>query len=177
MNEKNEKAADDRPAPGMLERTEGVMKVGIAADHAGFALKDKLIVVLRHEGYDVCDFGARAYNKADDYPDFTAELASALCHGDIDRGVLICGSGIGMAIAANKFRGVRAAVIHNVEHVRRAVAQTGMNALCLAARSLSDEEAIDLAKTFLVSPTDESEVVRRRIEAIESGMDLEAMSR
>jgi ribose 5-phosphate isomerase B len=86
-------------------------RIGIAADHGGFELKVKLIVALKDAGYDLVDFGAKKYDKEDDYPDFVVPLASAVARGEVVRGLAICGSGVGACIAANKVAGACAALI------------------------------------------------------------------
>ena len=91
-----------------------MMRVGIAADHGGFALKGQLEESLRNSGYEVVDYGAHQLNPADDYPDFIIPLAKAVAGGEIERGIALCGSGIGASIAANKVPGVRAGLIHDL---------------------------------------------------------------
>ncbi|HEV2713909.1 MAG TPA: RpiB/LacA/LacB family sugar-phosphate isomerase, partial [Terriglobales bacterium] len=89
------------------------MKVGIAADHGGYEMKEKIYILLGANGHQVVDFGNLQYDSEDDYPDFAIPLASAVAAGVVERGVLLCGSGIGASIAANKIDGVRAAVCHD----------------------------------------------------------------
>jgi len=90
------------------------MRVGIAADHGGFLLKEQLMTALRNEGYELVDFGASHLDPSDDYPDFVIPLGKAVTRGDIERGVTLCGSGVGACFAANKVPGVRAALITDV---------------------------------------------------------------
>ena len=87
------------------------MRVGLAADHGGFELKEKMREELRGAGYEIVDYGAREYHPKDDYPDFVVLLARAVAQGEVERGIAICGSGVGASVAANKIRGVRAALI------------------------------------------------------------------
>lgn len=101
-----------RFVPAVRNREEVMMHVGIAADHGAFALKGHLEESLRSSGYEVVDFGAYQLNAADDYPDFIIPLAKAVAAGEVERGIALCGSGVGASIAANKVPGVRAGLIH-----------------------------------------------------------------
>src|ERR1700733_14187159 len=97
------------------------MKVGLGADHGGFGTKEKLAKMLAKEGHEVVDFGNKVYDKDDDYPDFALPLARAVADGGVDRGVLVCGSGIGASVVANKIPGARAALCQDEYSVRQAV--------------------------------------------------------
>ena len=112
-----------------------MMRVGIAADHGAFSLKRQLDGSLRSSGYEVVDFGAYELNPADDYPDFIIPLARAVAAGDVERGIALCGSGVGASIAANKVAGVRAGLIHDVFSARQGVEDDDMNVFCLGERS------------------------------------------
>jgi hypothetical protein len=101
------------------------MRIGIASDHGGFALKAEIAAMLRLAGHQLLDFGAHALNPADDYPDFVIPLARAMAAGEIERGVALCGSGVGASIAANKIAGVRAGLIHDVFSARQGVEDKG----------------------------------------------------
>ncbi|MDF9797639.1 ribose 5-phosphate isomerase B [Catalinimonas alkaloidigena] len=124
------------------------MKIGIAADHGGFALKEKLKAILQNH-YTIRDYGAGVYNAADDYPDFVYPLAKAVSNGEIERGVAICGSGIGACIVANKVPGVRAALINESYSAHQGVEHDDMNIICLGARVIGDTYAEELVNTFL----------------------------
>ena len=104
-----------------------MMRVGIAADHGGFALKEQLAELLRGSGYEIVDFGAHQLNPEDDYPDFVIPLARAVAAGQVERGVAICGSGVGASVAANKVAGVRAGLIHDVFSAHQGVEDDNMN--------------------------------------------------
>ena len=110
------------------------MKIGIAADHGGFALKQQLLQLLKEEGYDITDFGASSLDQQDDYPDYVAPLANAVATGQADRGIAICGSGVGAAIVANKFKGVRAALITETYSAHQGVEHDELNLICLGGR-------------------------------------------
>jgi ribose 5-phosphate isomerase B len=125
------------------------MHVGIAADHGGFELKEGLAARLRAAGHDVVDFGADELRPDDDYPDVVIPLAQAVAIGTLDRGVAVCGSGVGAAICANKLPGVRAALIHDHVSARQGVEDDHMNVICLGGRTVGASVAWDLVQTFL----------------------------
>ena len=120
------------------------MRVGIATDHGGFALKEALVAQLRAAGHEVVDFGAHGANPDDDYPDFVVPLADAVVAGRVDRGVAICGSGVGASVCANKIPGIRAALIHDHFSARQGVEDDHMNILCMGGRTVGpSEDSID----------------------------------
>ncbi len=127
------------------------MRVGIATDHGGFGLKEELVAHLRKAGHKVKDFGAYQLDSADDYPDFVVPLAKAVVAGDVDRGVAICGSGVGASVCANKVKGVRACLIHDHFSARQGVEDDHMNILCMGGRTVGPAVAWDLVQTFLKS--------------------------
>jgi ribose 5-phosphate isomerase B len=124
------------------------MKVGLAADHGGFEMKQELAKLIG-AGHDVIDFGNKLYDANDDYPDFAIPLARAVSRGDVERGVLLCGSGVGASVAANKIVGVRAAVCHDDFSARQGVEDDDMNVLCLGGRTTGMAVAWDCIKNFL----------------------------
>jgi ribose 5-phosphate isomerase B len=125
------------------------MRIGIASDHGGFALKTEIAARLSASGHEVLDFGADALDLADDYPDFVIPLARSIAAGEIERGVALCGSGVGASIAANKVAGVRAGLIHDVFSARQGVEDDNMNVFCLGGRVIGDGLALELVETFL----------------------------
>ncbi len=127
------------------------MRVGIAADHAGFSLKTELSGALSADGHEVVDFGAFGYSPGDDYPDYVVPLARAVAGRAVDRGVAICGSGVGAAVAANKIPGVRAGLIHEVFSAHQGVEDDNMNLICLGGRVTGAALARDLARAFLAA--------------------------
>jgi ribose 5-phosphate isomerase B len=127
------------------------MKIAIGADHAGFELKNQLGDVLRQTGHEVCDFGTNSAEAAD-YPDYASRVAKAVASGTVDRGVLVCGSGVGMSIAANKVRGIRAALGVTVEEVRGTRGHNDANVLTLGARFTDPALAQQLMRAFLDTP-------------------------
>lgn len=126
------------------------MKIGIAADHGGFHAKQKLLTFLHEmEGITVVDYGADQYDAQDDYPDFAATLAKALSKGEVERGIAICGSGVGASIAANKVAGVRAALICDTYSAHQGVEHDDMNIICFGARVFGEELIKEMTKAFL----------------------------
>ena len=126
-------------------------RVGVATDHGGFPLKAEIVGRLKAEGYEVVDLGAYEFNPTDDYPDFVVPLARAVVAGTVQRGVAICGSGVGAAVCANKIPGARACLIHDHFSARQGVEDDDMNILCLGGRTVGVEVAWELARTFLQS--------------------------
>lgn len=139
------------------------MHIGIAADHSGFELKRELIDELRKWGHAVTDFGAAHLDPDDDYPDFVIPLARAVAAGKVDRGVAICGSGIGASVAANKVAGVRAALVHDIFSAHQGVEDDDMNIMCMGSRVLGPALAIDLVRIFLLARFSEAARHRRRL--------------
>lgn len=125
------------------------MIVGLAADHGGFDLKENIKAYLSDKGFTVKDFGAHKLDNDDDYPDFVIPLAKAISDQKVERGVAICGSGVGASIAANKIRGVRAALIHENFSAHQGVEDDNMNLLCMGGRVTGYAAARELADTFL----------------------------
>lgn len=146
------------------------MRIGIAADHGGFDLKELLAGLVRRAGHEVADFGPTGLDPADDYPDFVIPMAEAVAEGRVDRGIAVCGSGVGACIAANKVRGVRAALAHEVFSAHQGVEDDNMNVLCLGGRVLGSALAWDLVKAFLSARFTGAERHVRRLAKVE---DLE----
>ena len=147
------------------------MKIAIAADHAGFELKGLLIAHLQRHGYEVHDLGSYVLDPSDDYPDFAEALADAVANGHADRGLLLCGSGIGASVAANKHPGIRAGLAHDAYSAHQGVEHDDMNVLVLGARVVGPELAKDLAMAFLEADfTGEERHLRRlrKVQAIEN---------
>lgn len=125
------------------------MRVGIATDHGGFGMKEELVARLRTAGHEVADFGALMPDPEDDYPDFVIPLARAVAAREVDRGVAICGSGVGASVCANKVPGVRAALIHDHFSAKQGVEDDHMNVLCMGGRTVGPAVAWDLVEAFL----------------------------
>ena len=142
------------------------MRVGIATDHGGFGLKEELVAQLRAAGHEVVDFGAHASSPDDDYPDFVLPLARAVVAGKVDRGVAICGSGVGASVCANKVPGIRAALIHDHFSARQGVEDDHMNILCMGGRTVGPAVAWDLVQTFLGAEFSQAERHLRRLDKV-----------
>ena len=127
------------------------MHVGIATDHGGFALKEDLVARLRAAGHDVVDFGADKLSPDDDYPDFVIPLAQAVAAGTVERGVAVCGSGVGASVCANKIPGVRAGLIADHFSARQGVEDDHMNVICMGGRTVGPSVAWDIVQTFLAA--------------------------
>jgi ribose 5-phosphate isomerase B len=127
------------------------MRVGIATDHGGFGLKEELLARIRAAGHEIVDFGAHSPDPGDDYPDYIVPLAQAVAAGKVDRGVAICGSGVGASVCANKVKGARASLIHDHFSARQGVEDDHMNILCMGGRTVGPEVAWDLVQTFLIA--------------------------
>src|SRR5712672_3890886 len=156
------------------------MRVGIAADHGGFGLKVELVTQLRAGGHEIIDFGAPAPNPDDDYPDFVVPLARGVAARMVDRGVAICGSGVGASVCANKIPGVRAALIHDHFSARQGVEDDHMNVLCMGGRTVGPAVAWDLVETFLSSEFSQAERHLRRLDkiaALETGQAATQLKR
>ena len=139
------------------------LRIGVAADHAGFELKQYLEGRLREAGHRVNDFGDRRPNPDDDYPDFIIPLARAVARGELDRGVAVCGSGVGACIAANKVAGVRACLIHENFSAKQGVEDDDLNVICLGGLVVGHETAWALVQTFLAARFSGAERHRRRL--------------
>ena len=127
------------------------MQVGIATDHGGFGLKEDLLARLREAGHEVVDFGADTLVTDDDYPDFVTPLARAVAKGEIERGVAVCGSGVGASVCANKIRGVRAGLIGDHFSARQGVEDDHMNVICMGGRTIGPFAAWDILEAFLAA--------------------------
>ena len=142
------------------------MRVGIATDHGGFGLKADLVAQLRVAGHDVVDFGADKLSPDDDYPDFVVPLAEAVAAGTVERGVAVCGSGVGASICANKLPGVRAALIHDHFSAGQGVEDDHMNIICLGGRTVGPSVAWELVQTFLAAEYSQAPRHLRRLSKV-----------
>jgi len=142
------------------------MRIGIATDHGGFELKKKLADRLRDAGHEVEDFGAHELVQDDDYPDFVVPLARAVAAGKENRGVAVCGSGVGASVCANKVKGVRAALIEDHFSAKQGVEDDHMNILCLGGRTLGVEAAWDLVQAFLAAEFSQAPRHLRRLRKV-----------
>ena len=139
------------------------MKVGIAGDHWGVELKARLVEELKAAGHEVVDFGAYEHDPEDDFPDYVIPLARAVASGRVDRGIAVCGSGVGACVAANKVRGVRAALVTDPFSARQGVEDDNMNVLCLGSRVVGAALASELVGIFLAARYRAEERFERRL--------------
>lgn len=137
------------------------MRIAVASDHAGYELKEKLVEVLRGLGHEPRDFGTNGPQPSVDYPDYAYPAARAVGSGECERGLLVCGSGVGMCIVANKVRGVRAVLGPDPYAVEMSRRHNDSNVLCLGARSLGDRDLPAIVKTWLETPFEAGRHERR----------------
>ncbi|MGA2730971.1 MAG: RpiB/LacA/LacB family sugar-phosphate isomerase [Terracidiphilus sp.] len=144
------------------------MRVGIASDHGGFVLKEEIAKLLRDSAYEVVDFGALQPNLGDDYPDYVIPLAKAVATGEVDRGIALCGSGVGASICANKIAGVRAGLIHDVFSAHQGVEDDDMNVFSLGGQVIGPALAWELIQTFLNARFSGAIRHQRRVEKVKA---------
>lgn len=147
------------------------MKIALASDHGGFELKKNLFNWLKENNYDVIDLGNKEYDSLDDFPDYAEIISKSIIKGEADRGILICGSGVGAAVAANKFKGIRASVCHDIYSAHQGVEHDAMNILCLGARVVGIQLAKDLVVAFINAKYMNEERLNRRLEKIKKFED------
>lgn len=145
------------------------MKVAIAGDHAGFSLKQWLAGELRKEGVEIVDLGAHDETPSD-YPDFARSLGKAVVSGQVERGILVCGSGIGACVAANKIKGIRAGLAHDTYSGHQGVEHDDMNVLCMGSRVIGPAAALEIARVFLAAKFTAEERHLRRVKKL---LDIE----
>lgn len=144
------------------------MKIAIAADHAGLPLKETVIEYCRSLGHEVVDLGAHEFDKDDDYPDFARYIGQAIQHEQVQRGILLCGSGVGASIAASKHKGVRAGVCHDVYSAHQGVEHDDMNVLCLGSRIIGPAVVNELVHAFLQANFSGEQRHTRRLDKIKA---------
>ena len=138
------------------------MRVALGSDHAGFALKERLKAALREYGYPVEDVGTFSRDPVD-YPDYSEKVANEVIAGRVDRGILVCGSGVGASVAANKVPGIRCAICHDVYSAHQGVEHDDMNLLAMGSRIIGEEVAVELARKFLEARFSAEERHNRRL--------------
>lgn len=147
------------------------MRIGIAADHAGYLLKQQILPLLESLHHEVLDLGTHSSTEPDDYPDYALALGRLLVEGRAERGILICGSGVGASVAANKISGIRAGLCHDTYSARQGVEHDDINVLVLGARVIGNALAGELVRNFLKASFSEEERHRRRLGKV---MEIEA---
>src|SRR6266576_5969829 len=143
------------------------MRVAVAFDHRGVKLRERILADLAALGHDAVDLGTDKPEPRIDYPDKAREVGEAIRSGDAERAVLVCGSGVGASVAANKLAGIRAAICHDIYSAHQGVEHDDMNVLCLGSEVVGSELAIELTRTFLAARFDGGERYVRRLEKIE----------
>jgi len=138
------------------------MKIAIAGDHAGFHMKQLLVAELARDGHEILDLGAHDETPSD-YPDFARAVGQALNSGKAERGILVCGSGVGASIAANKIKGIRAGLAHDTYSGHQGVEHDNMNVLCLGSRVIGEALALDIARVFVKATFSGAERHKRRL--------------
>ena len=151
------------------------MRLGIATDHGGFGLKEDLLAHLLAAGHQVIDFGANSLDASDDYPDFVIPLARAVAEGAVERGVAVCGSGVGASVCANKIPGVRAGLVSDHFSARQGVEDDHMNIICMGGRTTGPSSAWDILEAYLAAEFSLAPRHLRRLSKVAS-LELEAMS-
>jgi ribose 5-phosphate isomerase B len=150
------------------------MRVGIATDHGGFGLKEDLVARLRGAGHEVVDFGAYKLEPGDDYPDFVVPLARAVSAGTVERGVAICGSGVGASVCANKIPGVRAGLVSDHFSAHQGVEDDHMNIISMGGRTVGPFLAWELVAAFLAASYKQDERYLRRLDKV-AALELQAV--
>ncbi len=147
------------------------MRIAIGADHAGYVAKAPIKELLEARGHEVIDLGAHSYDALDDYPDFAKAVAEYVAASSADRGVIVCGSGVGASVAANKVRGIRASVCHDTYSAHQGVEHDDMNVLCMGARIIGEELVKEIASAFASAEFSGEERHKRRMQKV---FDMEA---
>jgi ribose 5-phosphate isomerase B len=147
-------------------RKDVLMRIVIGSDHAGYEMKEKIVDAVKKFGYEVTDVGTHEPDKPDDYPDFAQLVAQNIQAEEADRGIVICGNGVGVSVAANKFKGIRAAVCHDHYSAHQGVEHDDMNVLVLGARIVGLQVALDLSEAFLTARFSNEERHVRRLNKV-----------
>ncbi|MDC0034826.1 ribose 5-phosphate isomerase B [Chloroflexi bacterium] len=140
-----------------------LMRISVAADHNGYELKNKIAEILKQNGHEVIDIGPHSMDPLDDYPDYAKPLANSVSTGATQRGIMVCGSGVGASVAANKVKGVRAAVCHDIYSAHQGVEHDDMNVLCLGSRIVGSEVVQELVSAFISAEYTNEERHARRL--------------
>jgi len=142
--------------------------IAIASDHAGFPLKEELKEHLKIVGYDILDLGTDSADKSVDYPDYAAKAAAAVLSGQARRAIMVCGSGVGACVAANKIRGIRAGLCHDTYSAHQAVEHDNINMLCLGARVIGPAPAFEIAEAYLKAEFTNEDRHKRRLAKVQA---------
>jgi ribose 5-phosphate isomerase B len=157
----NARGASESPLPGIAN-----MRIAVGADHGGYPLNERAIELLQSAGHQVTDFGTHDGTQPDDYPDYAARVGHEIQAGRAEIGILICGSGVGAAVAANKLRGIRAALCSDTYSAHQSREHDDCNVLCLGARVVGAELALDIVRVFVAASFTGAERHQRRLKKI-----------
>ena len=149
------------------------MRIAIGADHAGYPLNERIIDELRQAGHELTDFGTHDGSVADDYPDYAKQIGEAVQNGAVEIGILVCGSGVGAAVAANKLRGIRAALCGDTYSAHQSREHDDCNVLCLGSRVTGVELALDIVRSFVAAKFTGEERHRRRLAKVKALEDAQ----
>jgi ribose 5-phosphate isomerase B len=152
------------------------MRIAVGADHAGYPLNETIIAALESDGHQIIDFGTHDGSQADDYPDYAFKVGRCVQSGDAARGIIICGSGVGACVAANKLKGVRACLCHDTYSAHQGVEHDDINVLCLGARIIGSALALELVNAFVNASFSGEERHRRRLAKIAAIENLHSFS-
>lgn len=147
------------------------MRIAVGADHAGYHLKNIILEILDSMSHEIIDVGAYSFDPSDDYPDFSVILARKIASGDADKGIMVCGSGVGASVTANKIDGVRAAICHDIYSAHQGVEHDDMNVLCIGAKIVGEEIVKELVPVFLSAKFSGEERHQRRLNKV---LEIEA---
>lgn len=142
------------------------MKIAIAADHAGFRLKELILAALETDGHEILDLGTNSEDSVD-YPDFAIKVTGAIVSKEAERGIFICGSGVGGSVVANKIKGIRAGLCHDTYSAHQGVEHDSMNLLCLGSRVIGVELALEITRAFLSAEFSEEDRHKRRLKKLD----------
>lgn len=141
------------------------MRIAVATDHAGFSLKEVVLAAVRESGHEPLDLGTYSQEKVD-YPDYAVKVADAILNGQAERGIALCGSGVGICIAANKIPGIYASVCHDTYSAHQGVEHDGMNVLCLGGRVIGPQLACEIVHVYLAASQIQEERFLRRLDKV-----------
>jgi ribose 5-phosphate isomerase B len=144
------------------------MRVAFGTDHGGLALRESILEAVAELGHEALDLGAYELDPGDDYPDFALLVGHAVQEGQAERGIVVCGSGVGVTMAANKLKGIRACLCHDTYSAAQGVVHDDMNVLCLGGRVIGPELAKALVRSFLSASFDGGERFRRRVDKVDA---------
>ena len=150
------------------------MQIAVAADHGGYPMNETIIAALEGDGHQVIDFGTHDGSQPDDYPDYAYKVSRSVQSGEARRGIIICGSGVGACVTANKLKGVRACLCHDTYSAHQGVEHDDMNVLCLGARVIGSELALELVHAFINACFSGEERHKRRLAKIAAIEDRES---